>query len=126
MTDWVEIRKEFLMGLMAHYCKKYNIVGWKLKFSDIENEFGFDAGAICHRKHKTIYVNNNHLGSKVPPGWHIDMFLHEFVHLLLFEQGNKLCAVGLDGYVESYSHHGRTFRKMAYKLGVGNQCIPKY
>jgi hypothetical protein len=126
MVDWIETRKEFLLGMMIHHCQKYNITGWSLKFSDIKQEFDLDAGAICHKKHKTIYVDINHLGSKVAPFWHRDMFLHEFTHLLLFEQKNEVVAVGLDGYRELYSHHGRNFRKMARAIGTGDQAIPSY
>jgi hypothetical protein len=127
MTDWAQTRKQFLLGLMKHYCQEYNIVGWTLSFSNIHEDFGIDnAGAICHKNHKRIYVDYGHLGLKVAPMWHRDMFLHEFAHLLLFEQDNETFAKGLDGYKKRYSHHGRPFRKMARKLGVGNQAIPSY
>lgn len=126
MDNWINTRKEFLLGLMQWHCKMYNIQGWDLKFSDLKKFHLQHAGAICHGGHKTIYVNTNHLGSKVPALWHYDMFLHEFAHLLNFENDIELYAIGIDGYKTRFSHHGRIFRKTAHKLGVGKQAIPTY
>jgi hypothetical protein len=42
MTDWVQTRKQFLIGLMKHYCQEYNIVGWTLSFSNIHEDFGIN------------------------------------------------------------------------------------
>ena len=124
MEELIERRKAFFHNFMKFYCKEHNIAGWSIKFVDINTVFGRDAGALCHKNHKTIYVNTNHLGWNVPPLWHRDAFLHEFVHLLNFEKCIELTSVGLDGYCVPYSVHGREFRKLAYKLGVGKQCIP--
>lgn len=51
-TNWVDLRIQFLLGLMKRYCDKYGIVGWTLKFSDLEKDFNIDAAAICHKNYK--------------------------------------------------------------------------
>lgn len=123
---WINARTTFLKAMMKDYCEIYDINNWKIKFVDTDKQLHLRVSAYVNSSSKTMYVNINLLDKHLPKMYIVDLFKHEFAHILEIENRKEVFSIDLNGSKTKFASHGRRFRKYCSLLNVGKQLVPNY